>query len=219
MLFSRIDVQLGSLGHDVPRTRSGLEPATADVAICDAEQVDPEEAVKVLRPARLLAFGSHESPEALKRARQAGFDRVVARSALVDRLPGMVDALLATTPSLRRSLEYGGPALTYIITEPCIDLKDKSCVDVCPVDCIHEADRMLVIDPEECIDCGACEPECPVEAIFPEDAVPDKWEPFIKINYAYPDGLDDGQRAGDGPDRGQPAAADPGLSTHAWRSG
>ena len=46
---------------------------------------------------------------------------------------------------------------------------------------------MLVIDPEECIDCGACEPECPVEAIFPEDALPDKWEPFIKINYAYPD--------------------------------
>ena len=46
---------------------------------------------------------------------------------------------------------------------------------------------MLVIDPEECIDCGACEPECPVEAIFPEDALPDKWEPFVKINYAYPD--------------------------------
>jgi ferredoxin len=78
--------------------------------------------------------------------------------------------------------------MTYIITEPCIDVKDKSCIDVCPVDCIHEVDRMLVIDPEECIDCGACEPECPVEAIFPEDAVPDKWEPFIKINYLYPDG-------------------------------
>ncbi len=69
--------------------------------------------------------------------------------------------------------------MTYIIAEPCID--------VCPVDCIHEMGRMLVIDPEECIDCGACEPECPVEAIFPEDALPDKWEPFVKINYAYPD--------------------------------
>ena len=78
--------------------------------------------------------------------------------------------------------------MTYIIAEPCIDLKDKSCVDVCPVDCIHEFARMLVIDPEECIDCGACEPECPVEAIYPEDALPDKWEPFVKINYAYPDG-------------------------------
>ena len=80
--------------------------------------------------------------------------------------------------------------MTYIITEPCIDVQDKSCVEVCPVDCIHETDHMLVIDPEECIDCGACEPECPVEAIFPEDAVPDAMEAFIKINYAYPDGLD-----------------------------
>jgi ferredoxin len=48
---------------------------------------------------------------------------------------------------------------------------------------------MLVIDPEECIDCGACEPECPVEAIFPEDALPDKWAPFVKINYAYDQGF------------------------------
>ena len=49
--------------------------------------------------------------------------------------------------------------MTYIIAEPCVDIKDRSCVDVCPVDCIHEFDRLLVIDPEECIDCGACEPE------------------------------------------------------------
>jgi ferredoxin len=82
------------------------------------------------------------------------------------------------------------PPLTYIITEPCIDVKDKSCIDVCPVDCIHETGRMLVIDPEECIDCGACEPECPVEAIFPEDAVPDGWTPFIRINYAFRDGVE-----------------------------
>jgi NAD-dependent dihydropyrimidine dehydrogenase PreA subunit len=72
--------------------------------------------------------------------------------------------------------------VTYVIGEPCIDIKDRSCVDVCPVDCIHEVARMLVIDDEECIDCGACEPECPVEAIFPEDALPEKWEPFVKIN-------------------------------------
>jgi NAD-dependent dihydropyrimidine dehydrogenase PreA subunit/DNA-binding transcriptional ArsR family regulator len=87
-----------------------------------------------------------------------------------------------------RSTKPKDPIVTYIITEPCIDVKDKSCIDVCPVDCIHEYDRMLVIDPEECIDCGACEPECPVEAIFPEDAVPDGWTPFIAINYAYRDG-------------------------------
>ena len=80
-------------------------------------------------------------------------------------------------------------SMTYVISEPCIDVKDRSCVDVCPVDCIHEVARMLVIDPEECIDCGACEPECPVEAITPEDAVPDRWTAFIRINYAYPDGV------------------------------
>ena len=77
--------------------------------------------------------------------------------------------------------------MTYIIAEPCIDIKDRSCVDVCPVDCIHEFGRILIIDPEECIDCGACEPECPVEAIFPEDALPDKWNAFVEINYAFPD--------------------------------
>jgi NAD-dependent dihydropyrimidine dehydrogenase PreA subunit len=77
--------------------------------------------------------------------------------------------------------------VTYVIAEPCIDIKDRSCVDVCPVDCIHEAGRILVIDPEECIDCGACEPECPVEAIFPEDALPEKWSAFSAINATYPD--------------------------------
>jgi ferredoxin len=78
--------------------------------------------------------------------------------------------------------------VAYVIGEPCIDTKDKSCIDVCPVDCIHEADKMLVIDPEECIDCGACEPECPVEAITPQDAVPADWEPFVAINAAWLDG-------------------------------
>lgn len=75
--------------------------------------------------------------------------------------------------------------MTYVITEPCIDKKDKSCVDVCPVDCIHETDRMLVIDPEECIDCGACEPECPVEAIHAEEDLPEEWHPFIEVNARY----------------------------------
>ncbi len=81
---------------------------------------------------------------------------------------------------------YTRCVVTYIIAEPCIDIKDLSCVDVCPVDCIHEFERILIIDPEECIDCGACEPECPVEAIFPEDALPDKWNAFVEINYAFP---------------------------------
>ena len=77
--------------------------------------------------------------------------------------------------------------MTYIIAEPCIDVKDQACVDVCPVDCIHTADgeKMLYIDPEECIDCGACEPECPVEAIFEEEEVPSEWHSFIKKNYEF----------------------------------
>jgi ferredoxin len=79
--------------------------------------------------------------------------------------------------------------MTYVIGESCIDVKDRSCVEVCPVDCIHEFGRMLLIDPEECIDCGACEPECPVEAIFPEDALPQSWEPFVAINAAYTEGV------------------------------
>jgi len=79
--------------------------------------------------------------------------------------------------------------MTYIIAEPCIDVLDKACVDVCPVDCIHPTDgegvKQLYIDPEECIDCGACEPECPVEAIFAEEDLPDEWSNFLEINADY----------------------------------
>ena len=75
--------------------------------------------------------------------------------------------------------------MTYVITQPCVDTTDQSCVDVCPVDCIHfeeGVDKMLYIDPDECIDCGACEPACPVTAIFAEDDVPDDQQKFIEIN-------------------------------------
>ncbi|HJR19128.1 MAG TPA: ferredoxin [Actinomycetota bacterium] len=72
--------------------------------------------------------------------------------------------------------------MTYIIAETCIDVKDKACVEECPVDCIYEGPRMLYIHPDECVDCGACEPVCPVEAIFYEDDTPDNWKEFIPIN-------------------------------------
>jgi NAD-dependent dihydropyrimidine dehydrogenase PreA subunit len=75
--------------------------------------------------------------------------------------------------------------MTYVITQPCIGTKDRSCVDVCPVDCIHDdgdEDKTLYIDPDECIDCGACEPACPVTAIYAEDDVPDNQKQFIEIN-------------------------------------
>jgi ferredoxin len=79
--------------------------------------------------------------------------------------------------------------MAYYITETCIDVKDKACVDVCPVDCIHptdgEGEPMLYIDPDECIDCGACEPECPVEAIFAEEDMPEDQGRFVEINTKY----------------------------------
>ena len=62
--------------------------------------------------------------------------------------------------------------MTYVIAQPCVDLKDRACVDECPVDCIYEGNRMLYIHPDECVDCGACEPVCPVEAIFDEIGSP-----------------------------------------------
>jgi NAD-dependent dihydropyrimidine dehydrogenase PreA subunit len=74
--------------------------------------------------------------------------------------------------------------MTYVITEACIGTKDESCVAVCPVDCIFEMERMFLIDPAECIDCGACESECPVNAIYLDANVPEALRPFIEINAA-----------------------------------
>ncbi len=88
--------------------------------------------------------------------------------------------------------------MPYIITEPCVGVCDTACVEVCPVDCIHPTKeewkesginednldgKQLFIDPQECIDCGACEPVCPVQAIFVEEEVPEKWNDFIGANY------------------------------------
>lgn len=83
--------------------------------------------------------------------------------------------------------------MAHVIAEPCIGTKETSCVDVCPVDCIHptkdEKDfgtaDMLYIDPDTCIDCGLCVDECPVKAIFPQDDVPAEWHKYIQINLDY----------------------------------
>ena len=88
--------------------------------------------------------------------------------------------------------------MAYVIAEPCIDVLDISCVSVCPVDCIHYEegiDRKLFIDPNECIDCGACEPECPVNAIFPEESLPPEWAKYTA------DRRDRGTRTGPRPAR------------------
>ena len=81
--------------------------------------------------------------------------------------------------------------MAYIICEPCIGTMDRGCVDVCPVDCIYEGEDQLYIHPDECIDCGACEPECPVNAIYPEEDVPEEWQEYIQKNYRYFEGPDE----------------------------
>ena len=85
--------------------------------------------------------------------------------------------------------------MTYIIVEPCVGLKDSACVDVCPVDCIYTRDQddMFYISPDECIDCGACEPECPVEAIFAEEDMPEDQGRFVDINTKYFELRDNGE--------------------------
>ena len=75
--------------------------------------------------------------------------------------------------------------MTYVIALPCVDVKDRACVEECPVDCIYEGNRMLYIHPDECVDCGACEPVCPVEAIYYEDDVPDQSSQYTAINAAF----------------------------------
>jgi ferredoxin len=75
--------------------------------------------------------------------------------------------------------------MTFLVTEKCIRCKYTDCVDVCPVDCFYEGPNMLVIHPEECIDCGLCEPECPVKAIYSEDDLPnlpEKYQEFLELN-------------------------------------
>ena len=72
--------------------------------------------------------------------------------------------------------------MAFVVTESCIKCKYMDCVEVCPVDCFHEGPNFLVIDPDECIDCTLCEPECPVEAIFSEEEIPNGQENFRQLN-------------------------------------
>ena len=72
--------------------------------------------------------------------------------------------------------------MTFLVTEKCIRCKYTDCVEVCPVDCFYEGPNMLVIHPEECIDCGLCEPECPVNAILAEDDLPENYKNFLSLN-------------------------------------
>jgi len=75
--------------------------------------------------------------------------------------------------------------VTYVIAEPCVDVLDRACVEECPVDCIYEGERALYIHPDECVDCGACEPVCPVTAIYYEDDLPQQWSIYTADNAAF----------------------------------
>lgn len=77
--------------------------------------------------------------------------------------------------------------MAYVIAEPCIDKMDRSCIEVCPVDCITSgaADRKLFIDPQSCIDCGSCETACPNEAIFRQDQLPARWATYARVDAAW----------------------------------
>ncbi|MEZ6232975.1 MAG: ferredoxin family protein [Phycisphaerales bacterium] len=83
--------------------------------------------------------------------------------------------------------------MPHIIAQPCIGTKDTSCVEVCPVDCIHPTSQepdfataeQLFIDPDTCIDCGLCVDECPVKAIFPQEDLPEKWNNYVELNLDY----------------------------------
>ena len=91
--------------------------------------------------------------------------------------------------------------MTYVITEPCIDVKDGECLNVCPVDCIYVGGRMMYIQPDECVNCGICDSVCPVDAIFEERKLPEKWSDYLDINrnffgpevtgWGMPGGFDD----------------------------
>jgi ferredoxin len=105
-------------------------------------------------------------------------DKTAEPGAVRDKIPRCL------SENARESFTPGGLVFTmaYVVTESCIKCKYTDCVDVCPVDCFREGPNMLVIDPEECIDCTLCVPECPVEAIFAEDDVPPAQREWIPIN-------------------------------------
>ena len=121
-----------------------------------------------------------------RRGRAVGGQRHGAARARRARAPARA------APPGRLPADRGGPGrgMTYVIGAACIGTTDRSCVDVCPVDCIHEVAQMLVIDPGECIDCSLCEPACPVSAITPGEGVAPDERAFIEINAAWPDGAE-----------------------------
>jgi NAD-dependent dihydropyrimidine dehydrogenase PreA subunit len=103
--------------------------------------------------------------------------------------------------------------MAYVIAEPCVDVMDRACVDECPVDCIYVGERSLYIHPDECIDCGACEPVCPVEAIYYEDDLPERWRDYAADNGRFFDEALPGREEALGSPGGAAKLGDLGVDT------
>ena len=103
----------------------------------------------------------------------------------LERLFGLDYQVIGAGSGILVPTTIGRTVVTYVIAQPCVDLKDKACIEECPVDCIYEGERSLYIHPDECVDCGACEPVCPVEAIFYEDDTPAQWKDYYRANVDF----------------------------------
>ena len=169
----KLDVLLAS--HRLVTTDSIDAP---DLVICDIARVDPYEVAETYPDVPILGYEPHghsgpaRGADGRSRSRGRSLGACRAGPLAARRGAGCVD-WLGDDVHHRRAL---------------IDIKDLSCVDVCPVDCIHTFERMLIIDPEECIDCGGVRTGVSGRGDLPRGALPDKWEPFVKINYAYGEG-------------------------------
>src|SRR3954468_3747719 len=169
----------------LPTTRSGRMPrlsSTRRTPMCARPLAPPPERTRAVRSGRQLwACPGTATRSATKRMMKGSIGQqnkgthapCAARSPFVYLCENAVSHG-AMVPRSRR--------MTYVIVETCIGVKDRACVDVCPVDCIYEGEDQLYIHPDECIDCGACEPECPVTAIFPEEDVPGNMSSYIEKN-------------------------------------
>ena len=179
----------------------------------------PQQPAAQVRRARGPASRGRPPPRRRRRA-----SRAVRHAALPRRLRATTRATAGSTTrgggrQRHRGWHPGTAAarrspVTYVIAQPCVDVLDKACIEECPVDCIYEGERMLYIHPDECVDCGACEPVCPVEAIFYEDDIPDQWKDYYKANVEFFDDLglagwrlQARQDRQGPPDRRRPAAA------------
>jgi ferredoxin len=141
---------------------------------------------------RRRAPGMHKSPRRAATAQPLRYPAAALSTILFPAAPWNARAVSFIN---KGAIASGRPAahprhqeeneMAYVVADPCVKCKYTDCVAVCPVDCFYEGENSLVINPDECIDCGACEPECPTTAIFEESDLPDKWKVYTDINAVF----------------------------------